>query len=389
MYKYSATGQFRNTIATVAARAAYHKIEAPLLEFEGTVKLHGTNSSVACDYDKNVFITQSRQQIISPQKDNNGFATFAQSSSQKKAIELLLKNIKTLGYVPPDHTAVLYGEWCGGGIKKGMAITGLPRMWVLFAVKITPTQDISTSNFSIENQQEEQGEGEEEKEEGLAQDPSVYLTRADIEAVIKATEKELSASLSTLQLYSAYQFPTWRIHIDMSNPVAAQKSLEEITQSVEDKCPVGVYFGKLGLGEGVVWCCVSAHPQIKTADLKFKTKGLKHAVVKTKTIAPLEPEKVASIQEFVDKVATPERLAQGIDYLRELHLEIRPPNIGAFLKWFANDCLKEEGDTLLASGLEKKDVTGALNKKGKDFFIEQIALLAEAQSPGILKPRRM
>jgi DNA-binding transcriptional regulator GbsR (MarR family) len=54
MIKYPAIEQFRNAIRDVA-----HKFpnEKPIVEFHGTVKLHGTNASVGMVYGYNHAIT--------------------------------------------------------------------------------------------------------------------------------------------------------------------------------------------------------------------------------------------------------------------------------------------------------------------------------------------
>ena len=48
----------------------------------------------------------------------------------------------------------------------------------------------------------------------------------------------------------------------------------EITEAVENECPVGKHFGVSGVGEGVVWTCVSEG--WNDSGTWFKVKGEAH-----------------------------------------------------------------------------------------------------------------
>ena len=61
--------QFRNTVRTVRERAEYDGTPLPTLTFIGSVKLHGTNSSVVFPLEGGHYC-QSRTQVISPGKIN-------------------------------------------------------------------------------------------------------------------------------------------------------------------------------------------------------------------------------------------------------------------------------------------------------------------------------
>ncbi len=45
--------------------------------------------------------------------------------------------------------------------------------------------------------------------------------------------------------------------------------------------------------------------------------------------------------------------------------------LGAFIKWVANDLIKEESDTLADNGLTMKDVGGTMSKKAKIWFFSK------------------
>ena len=135
-------GVFRNVVSAINRRADYVRTKdngivitnelaiKPTIKFIGTVKLHGTNSSVRFDSDGEVLF-QSRKHILSMTKDNVGFIFFG---SSKKDIFIewnkqIRKNIEGL----ETCSVIFFGEWCGGNIQNGVAINGLDKMFVLFA----------------------------------------------------------------------------------------------------------------------------------------------------------------------------------------------------------------------------------------------------------------
>jgi hypothetical protein len=142
--------------------------------------------------------------------------------------------------------------------------------------------------------------------------------------------------------------------------------LQELTLQVEEDCPVARHLlgkdfeGKL-IGEGIVWSA-----EYKGNTFRFKVKGEKHSSSKVKTLAAVDVEKVANIAQFVDTVLTESRLSQGLEQVGERI----PENTGAFLKWVIGDVMKEEADTLQASGLSTKDFTGIASRVARQWFLK-------------------
>ena len=140
--------QFRNVIAGINRQYNFVGLDEtgepiydttltkPTLTFKGTVKLHGTNAGVCYNKVDGIWY-QSRENIITPEKDNAGFAFFAESNlgSFMALINIihLKENLDT-----SKNTVTIYGEWCGGNIQKGVGITNLPKSFFIFGVKITP-----------------------------------------------------------------------------------------------------------------------------------------------------------------------------------------------------------------------------------------------------------
>lgn len=100
--------------------------------------------------------------------------------------------------------------------------------------------------------------------------------------------------------------------------------------------------------------------------------GVFHKNSKVKVLVPVDLEKVASVDEFVEKTCTENRLKQGLDKLKEMGLEQTSQNTGAFLKWVLSDCITENLETLSESGLTTKDVSSKLAAKARLFYLSQV-----------------
>lgn len=341
--------QYRNVVKTVQERCRFHEEPLPRLAFHGTVKLHGTNSSVA--YRDGVLWAQSRSQIITPESDNAGFARFVNEHSD----DLTKFCVRALSYGSGD-TAVVYGEWCGRGIQKGVAVSQLEKkMFIIFAIRVVDSADDEASTWF---------------------DSNLVANVFD--------EARLNDGVSTDQIDCIERFKTWDIEIDMAFPQAKQNLLGELTLEVEQECPVGAELGVKGVGEGIVWRCEGiatsklAQPFVpyRVDDLVFKVKGEKHSDTKVKTLAAVDLEKVQNIKEFVEKVITDHRLEKGVDHLKAtatafpFRLDVKMT--GDFLKWVGGDVLKEEADLMTESGLDRKAVMSEVNRAARQWFMTRL-----------------
>lgn len=356
MHKYFSTGQYKNTIKKVHDRCNTLRIEVPELTFKGTVKLHGTNASIYNVLENDKIVVQSKNNEITVEEDNNGFARFVETN--KNLFNSIINTVKTdYPQEIPDQAVVIYGEWVGGNIQpnKALGVAQLSKMFVIFAMKFIK----DNLNVSMEEQIDENSEDSLKIEK--------WLKEEEITKILSQVN-----NLKENKIFNIYDFPTFEVTIDMNNPKLTQNKLIEITNSVENECPVAKTLGATGIGEGVVWKCVSDHPQLNTVDLVFKVKGQEHSVTNVKTIAEVDTAKVQSVNAFVDMVLTENRLQQGIDYLQEQHLPLLVNSMGTFLKWVANDCLKEESDVLVESNLTQKDVTTAINQHAKQWFLTKL-----------------
>lgn len=335
--KFTDIGQFRDAIRNIKHAAQFvgvaengelimdRQAEMPTVSFHGTIKLHGTNAGVAQDKDGNIWYL-GRKQVVTVEKDNAGFAFFAESHKENfiPFFQAIRENNDIV-----DETVIFYGEWCGKGIQKGIAITELPKMFMIFAVKVVP----------------EEGE-------------NYYLTR----------DKYCDFQDPVNRIFNIHQFPSFDIDIDFSNPAEAQNQLTDLTLEVEKECPVGKAFGINGIGEGIVW-----EGHYKNNRYIFKTKGEKHSSSKVKKIVHVDPEKVNSIKEFVEYTVTENRLNQAIEQVFTCNaIEPSRKGTGDFLRWIVQDIHKEEMDTMVENNLEPKDVNGKLSEKARNWFFTKL-----------------
>lgn len=344
--KFPSTGQFRDAIKQVQQTAGYHSLEVPKIRFTGTVKLHGTNAGIVIARDGSWHV-QSRERIITPESDNAGFAAWAHGN--KEFLDKLGRFMSGALF-EEDVYCVLFGEWCGGSIQKGVGINQLPKMFVLFSV-----------GFVKPNPNPQPG--------------SEFLTEW---SEVDVWYDGIIARGAPENFHNIKNFKTYEVEVDFASPTLIQNQLVDLTLEVEKDCPVARHFlpdfeGEL-VGEGLVWTPTFGQELPDELDntlngLKFKTKGEKHTVSTVKAIAPIDLEKVQSIDAFVDGACNENRLEQGLKKLEELGLPKDNTSIGAYIKWVMGDILKEELETMTASGIEPKDVNSKIAIKAKKYLL--------------------
>lgn len=340
--------QFRNVVKQVRDRAKFHQVPVPTITFTGTVKLHGTNAAVCQYFDPKSDVgtwVQSRSNVITPESDNAGFASFVNVNT-KEIGELFDSTRDWLEGSPlaqKENIIGIYGEWCGAGVQKGVAISQLPKMFVIFAIAIIDASKID-DNGNVKY---------------------TWLSREDVEAVFDI-DFDFGPNIKCI-----FDFDTWEIDIDFNSPEQVQNQLGRFTEEVENRCPVGAALGVDGTGEGIVWkASYCDNEDFRINDLIFKVKGEKHSVTRVKTLASVDIEKVNSIKEFVDSVLTDARVSQAISVMREQGLDPVVENTGAFLKWIGGDVIKEESDTMEANGLDRKEVMPILNREARQKYMK-------------------
>jgi hypothetical protein len=350
MIKFPSIEQFRTVVSNVNrhfnfvgldenGEAIYDPtLPKPVITFKGTVKLHGTNAGVSFNYGydekTSEFWAQSRENIITPEKDNAGFAFFVES--KKHAFRKFANQIDSLNLFDVRHnTVTIYGEWCGGNIQKGVGICNLPKSFFIFGVKVTPH---TTSEQEL-------------KDNPAYWIPSHYLSSPED------------------NIYNIEDFKTYSIDIDFNMPQLVQNELSELTIAVEEECPVAKAFGFSGIGEGIVWTA-----EFKGVVHRFKVKGELHAgKSKVKTLNKVDDEKVRKTLELAEKVTPTWRLAQMLetscDFMNGGTLD--RSKLGDFIKLVMADIIKEDMDLLVEAGLEPKDIGKCVSDIARRYFFDQ------------------
>lgn len=292
------------------------------IAYTAKVKLHGTNAGVRVDPDGTV-TAFSRSQVITPQQDNCGFAGWVEGKREYFA------------KLADDKPFVIYGEWCGPGIQKGVAINGIPnRIFAVFGIRWVESDLFQSHPFVLGK-----------RLEGI---PDLYVLPHFESSFIISWEGTQEDTEEVLNRINAH------------------------VREVEREDPwVKSTFGISGVGEGLVFYPID--PGYKAfASLAFKAKGEKHSVVARTKPVQYNPTVVASLKEFADLVVTPTRLKQAARAVNGGELVLDMKNIGAFLKWINQDILKECESELEASKLDRSSATKACSSKARDWYMEAV-----------------
>src|SRR5690606_18232178 len=122
-----------------------------------------------------------------------------------------------------------------------------------------------------------------------------------------------------------------KFQIDFNRPEYHIPALQEAVSEVEKECPVAKEFGFSGVGEGLVFKCIT--PGWESSKFWFKAKGDEHSAGKVHKLPTVDPEKLETIDAFVVKHVNNERLTQAWDWLKEMDKELSEKSTGDFIKW--------------------------------------------------------
>ena len=291
----------------------------PVVEYRAKVKLHGTNCAV--QIRGGGVVAQSRTALLSPDADYKGFAAWV--AAQRDYFARLPSGL------------IVFGEWCGPGIEKGMAISqARTKLFAVFAVR---------------------------RDDGI-----IIHEPEQIRALLPAANAP-----EQLHVLPWEGDPITIKFGDRTDLERAASVLNTRVAEVEREDPwVKRALGISGLGEGLVFYPVSvdgaAPASERLEQLMFKAKGEKHRTAGTKTAVQVDPSVVASVAEFVALMVTDARLRQG---LTEACGGARDPKITRqFLEWVATDVRKESSAELAASGLSWSDVDKAVQARAREWF---------------------
>ncbi len=241
MIKFPSITQFRNVINTVKHKASFMGLnedgspiyskhaKLPKLLFYGNVKLHGTNASIVQMHQDAELKYQSRENELDMHNDNAGFCNAM--IEHESRIKDMFNDIREHFTAPWAVPLTIYGEWCGGNIQKGVAINGLDKMFVIFAIR-------------------------------FGQKENTYW--------IRPSHKDFNYLINYGKpFFNINEFGHYEVEVDFEFPEIAQNKFVELTIQVENECPVGKKFGVSGIGEGIVWHLPGTNI---SSEYTFKTK---------------------------------------------------------------------------------------------------------------------
>lgn len=304
----------------------------PTLTFIREIKLHGSNAAIV--YDNGRITAQSRERELSLEKDNAGFYAYV-FKNEERFKELLSQLIKDLGIT--NNKIVVFGEWAGQGIQKGVAISNIEKSLFIF--------DIAEIKDDVEENES----------------PLKWIDLSIQQNVFTM----LNFKDTSINLYSILNYDFDYVHIDFNTPFEQSDEFENLCQKVGEECPVGKAFGFIGHGEGHVYRSVDGM-------YRFKVKSENHKTSKVKTTKPIDENELNSINEFVDAVVTENRLEQGISYLKEMQIPLQSKSMGQYIKWVNDDVIKEENNIIAQKGLDIKKVKSSINNKAREFFNKKL-----------------
>lgn len=307
-------------------------LELGPVTYRAKVKLDGTNAAVRVTLPVKIgqdssIAYQSRTRDVTPQDDNFQFAQWA---TERRDV-FVRAAFKTQGRV-----TTFYGEWCGIGIQSGTAVSHVPRRFAVFAVQVD--------------------------DHVIVEPDAISVLLGDVSNTI----------ITVLPWYGA------PVTVDYADQAALEASAESLNQTVleVEACDpwVKANFNLEGVGEGIV---LYPSPDIdlyvsreRLERLMFKAKGQKHRAKESKQAVQVNPDVLASVEEFARVFVTEARCQQGLTVT--CGGDASPKNTGNFMKWIVGDVEKESKDDLDASGLTFKQVVSAVQKQAREWYQRQV-----------------
>ena len=303
----------------------------PIMIVNATEKIHGTNASV-CYNNIDGFWVQSRKNIITIEKDNAGCAFSAMRN--KKSWMSIIKELAGIHDIDlSKNTITIYFEWCGIGIQKNSALSGIDKLAMIFEYfKVSPFDPDAKARWQL--------------------------------------TKHLSNKHA--RIYNIQDFPQYAFIIGLDFPkMAVGKFAERIVQ-LEKQSPVGLDFGKENnIGEGLVCTFMDEDDNLHM----FKVKGDKHTTTKVKKLKIVDEAKEQKLIEFANKTVTAGRLEQAWQYVFGIENEKHQPSMkatGEIIKFVVDDIIKEESAEMFKQNITPNECNGKIAAIARNWFIEQL-----------------
>jgi hypothetical protein len=302
----------------LARELRYFPALPEVLTFEGTVKTHGTNTAVVqMGPDEPIFV-QSRTRFITPETDNIGAAAFimghqptfqailgkVRAAHPRVSVKLSVNADGSVS-MAMQQDVVLFGEFCGKGVQKGVGVSLQNTFLVLYDVVVG-------------------GQRCPHLLDGLPYGDRIFNVNAFGRYVIQVRKDDLDDTES-----------------------------DALAEAVGRDCPVARALGTPGAGEGIVWRCADAP---RATRLWFKSKAPPFCIAQKQVRQKANPSIAEAAAAFAKAFATPARMRQGLDTVG-----YDKASMGAFIMWVVDDVMREEGFGLdqKASAAARKAVSAS------------------------------
>ncbi|KAL8708282.1 MAG: hypothetical protein Q9225_007627 [Loekoesia sp. 1 TL-2023] len=311
--------------------------ETRIIPLAGSVKLHGAHADWVISSDDAIRV-QSRN-LLELSSCNDIYGLFAFTTPLHTAITRLrddiLRRFTELDPQEPidsDCSVIISGEWCGQGIQKGVAISQLPKHFVIFSICIN----------------------------GVWVDEKEY---ADI-----CNEAD--------GIHNIGKVPCYRFDFNLDDIECSELAVQAFVNAVEQTCPYGLARGVEGPGEGIVWKAIGYE---RDPEMWFKYKAESHAVSHSAKlpVTALAPENREREDNFATAVVTERRLQQGWEYLREMGVTRDKAATGRFVAWVTNDVLTEEGEEMARKKISKGKLRPSIKSIAGAWYKKRLSEIAE------------
>ncbi|KAL8942404.1 MAG: hypothetical protein Q9216_001668 [Gyalolechia sp. 2 TL-2023] len=313
----------------------YQKLvpETRIAHLAGSVKLHGAHADWVVSSDDNIRVQSRNMLDLSASNDNYGLFAF---SSPLHAVILRLRDdiLRRFTELNPSdtinlgHPMIISGEWCGRGIQKGVAISKLPKHFVIISIRIN----------------------------GDWVDEKAY---ADI-----CNEAH--------EIFNIGKIPYYRLEFDMTNSKCSELTIQTLVKQVEQTCPFGLARGIKGRGEGIVWKAIGYE---QDPEMWFKSKAESYAVSNSSKLsaAAVAPDNWEREDNFATAVVTQQRLQQGWEYLREMSVTRDRAATGKYVAWIINDILTEEEGEIATKQIGRVKLKASIKSIAVAWYKKRLA----------------
>lgn len=293
--------------------------------FANDILVHNSNAGIGYNLKDGLY-TQSKNNVLTLDKTSAHFGfTFFIKKNEEYIIDLIKKIAYDNDVDLNVYTITVYGEWCGPGVQKNVAISEVEKSLYVFGTKVSKEGDEDFKNYWL--------------------DVSDY--RFDID-----------------NLYNINEFKTYEMIVDFNNTKGISEKFIEIIDEVENECPVAKQLGVSGIGEGVVWEFFHEGERYI-----FKTKGELHSKPKPKSNdREVDSEKINEYISQANKLTPNWRLEQMFNEVTSNGRDINRKYIGNYINLVISDIIEEDIDIVKNDNIDMSLIKSHISKICRDYF---------------------